>query len=56
MPPASAQHDPNNEDYFEMSQSANNQPLTVQVPMKVGPTKNIYQFTQLRDQYKNKFI
>ena len=26
------------------------------VPLKVGPTKNIYQFTQLRDHYKNKFI
>ena len=34
----------------------NSQPLTVQVPLKVGPTKNIYQFTQLRDAYKNKFV
>ena len=22
----------------------------------LGPSKNLYQFTQLRDQYKNKFI
>ena len=28
----------------------------MQVPLKVGPTKNIYQFTQLRDAYKNKFV
>jgi len=26
------------------------------VPLKAGPTKNIYLFTKLRDQYKNKFV
>jgi len=39
-----------------MSSLGMNQPLTVSVPLKAGPTKNIYQFTQLRDQYKNKFV
>ena len=24
--------------------------------MKIGPTRNIYQFTQLRDNYKKKFV
>ena len=44
------------DDDVESFKAINNQPLTVQVPLKVGPTKNIYQFTQLRDAYKNKFV
>lgn len=44
------------DDDAESYKAINNQPLTVQVPLKVGPTKNIYQFTQLRDAYKNKFV
>ena len=31
-------------------------PLTVMVPLRLGPTKNLYQFTKLRDNYKQKFI
>ena len=26
------------------------------VPPRLGPSKNLYQFTQLRDSYKQKFI
>ena len=44
------------DDDAESFKAINNTPLTVQVPLKVGPTKNIYQFTQLRDAYKNKFV
>lgn len=47
---------PARDDDAESYRAINNQPLTVQVPLKVGPTKNIYQFTQLRDAYKNKFV
>ena len=40
----------------EAAAGVNATPLTISVPLKVGPTKNIYQFTQLRDQYKKKFV